>query len=341
MKIIRTVIYMAIFFLLCFAGFAGGTFLWFRDMSAPPAHGSAKKLFVEPGANTRQIAHSLKVEGVIRSAFLFRLYIRFLAVDQRLRPGSYSFQAGESLNVVVHKLLQGTMETVPVTIPEGTTIKQIAQLLQNAGICDSTEFLEAANNPQVIGKVFSEWELIPASEGLLFPDTYNFHRPTPARKVAERMFRLTRYQIERIFPKDLPGNLSPYDACILASIVEKEAAKKEDRPLIASVFLNRLKKRVKLESCATILYAHGVHKKRVLFEDLKIDSPFNTYKFAGLPPTPISNFGAASMRAVAYPEGTDYLYFVSDGNLGHRFSKTLKDHNRNKNEFFKKRKGRN
>lgn len=341
MKIVKIIIYMAVFLFLAIAGFAGGSFIWIRDMSLPPVDRSDCRVFIEPGANTRQIAQILKSNKIIRSAFLFRLYIRFLAVDQRLRPGSYFFSAGESLEQVIFKLLQGTMKTVPVTIPEGTTNRQVADLLEYAGICTSKEFLDACSDPQLIGRVFSDWELIPAGEGLLFPDTYNFNRPTPAPKVAERMFRLTRFQLDAIFGPKLSTGLSQYEGCILASIIEKEAAVDSERSMIASVFYNRLRKGIKLESCATVLYAHGKHKERLLFEDLKIDSPFNTYLNAGLPPTPIANFGASSMRAVAHPEQTDYLYFVSDGKGGHRFSKTLKDHNRNANQFFKERKRKN
>lgn len=326
---------------MVFAGFLGGSLVWVRDMSQPPLNREDSQVFIEPGINTRQIAQLLKDHSIIRSAFLFRIYIRFLAVDQRLRPGSYFFRAGESLDQVVFKLLQGTIKTVTVTIPEGSTNQQVADLLAYAGICDSKDFLEASNDPQLIGKVFSDWELIPAGEGLLFPDTYNFNRPTPARKVAERMFRLTRFQIDAIFGESLKTGLTQYEACILASVVEKEAAVDSERSTIASVFYNRLKKRIKLESCATVLYAHGRHKERLLFDDLKIDSPFNTYLYQGLPPTPIANFGASSMRAVAHPEITDYLYFVSDGKQGHRFSKTLKDHNRNANQFFRERQRKN
>jgi UPF0755 protein len=337
MRFIKFLFYTCLFIILIFSGIVGGAFLWFRDMSAPPDNSSDCKIFVKPGTNTRQIAARLKEGNVIRSAFLFRIYIRFLAVDQNLRPGSYNFHAGETIDQVVAKLLQGTMKTVAVTIPEGTTNKQVAQILQNHGICNANEFLMAAQDPAIIGKIFKSWELIPADEGLLFPDTYFFNRPSPARAVAERMFNLTRYQITRIFNNKLPEGLNEYQACVLASIVEKEAAVPEERPLIASVFLNRLKKNIKLESCATVIYAHGSHKSRVLLEDLKIDSPFNTYKVSGLPPTPISNFGADSMHAVANPAETDYLYFVSDGNRGHRFSTSLKGHNQNKKKFFEDR----
>ena len=341
MKILKSMIYMAVLLFLAASGFIGGGILWVRDMSSPPTGRSDCRIFVETGATTRQIAQQLKQNQVIRSAFLFRIYIRFLAVDQRLRPGSYFFRAGEPLDRVVFKLLQGTLKTVPVTIPEGSTNAQVADILEFSGICKAADFLEACSDPEIIGQVFSTWDLIPAGEGLLFPDTYNFNRPTPARKVAERMFRLARHQIDSIFLSELPGSLSIYEGCILASIIEKEAARKDERPLIASVFFNRLRKKVKLESCATVLYALGGHKERVLFEDLKVNSPYNTYLHLGLPPTPIANFGADSMRAVAQPAQTDYLFFVSDGNQGHRFSKSLKDHNRNTNKFFKDRKRKN
>jgi UPF0755 protein len=342
MKTLRNLLLLFIFLALSFAGFLGGAFLWVRDMSAPAPTKKESKIFVSPGSNTRQIAATLKEQNVIRSALLFRLYIRFLAVDHRLRPGSYSFSPGETLDQVVFKLLQGTRKSAYVTIPEGTTNKEVAAILQNAGICNAGSFLEAASDPLLTGQIFSDWKLIPAGEGLLFPDTYNFNRPTPARKVAEQMLKLTRHQIDRIFAgQKLPLGLTHYQGCILASIIEKEAAKNDERPKIASVFLNRLKKNIKLESCATVLYAHGTHKERLLYDDLKIDSPYNTYLQTGLPPTPISNFGAASLRAVANPADTDFLYFVADGKQGHRFSKNLKDHNKNKSKYLRQLKRKN
>ena len=316
---------------------------WFHEMARPVSPGVRSEIFIDPGSNTRQIGALLKNRNIIRSALAFRIYIRFIAVDQRLRPGAYSFSGNENLYEVIFKLLRGIMPTVQVTVPEGITIARAAAILQDSGICNAIEFAEAVSDPQLLGKVFASWPLIPAPEGLIFPDTYSFNRPSSAAKVAERMLRLTRHQIDRIFAEPLPAGLNQYEGCILASIVEKEAALAQDRALIASVFYNRLKRNIKLESCATILYALGGHKSRVLFDDLKIDSPFNTYLNLGLPPTPIANFGASAMAAVANPAETDYLYFVSDGNRGHKFARSLSEHNRFRNEFFKQRKaaGRN
>jgi len=311
---------------------------WFREMSKPAPAGIHSEIFIEPGSNTRQIATLLKTHKIIRSALIFRIYVKFIAVDQRLRPGVYTFNGSETLYEVIFKLLRGIMPTVQVTLPEGTTIARAAAILQDSGICNALEFTEAVSDPQILGKVFSDWQLIPAPEGLIFPDTYSFNRPSSAAKVAERMLRLTRHQIDRIFIEPLPAGLSQYEGCILASIIEKEAALTPDRALIASVFYNRLKRNIKLESCATVLYALGGHKARVLFDDLKINSPFNTYINQGLPPTPIANFGTSAMAAVANPAETDYLYFVSDGNRGHKFARSLSEHNRFRNEFFKQRK---
>lgn len=337
MKILKFLILVVFFVFLGFSGFIYGSLVWFEEMSLPVESGSAGELFIEPGANTRQIAALLKQQNKIRSALLFRLYIRFLAVDQRLKPGQYNFTGQETIDEVIFKLLRGSLQTVAVTIPEGLTVKKVAAILEEAGICDAAPFIEAASDPGLLGRVFSDWDLIPAAEGLLFPDTYFFNRPTPAPKVAERMLRLMKHQIDRVFTQPLPGGLTRYQGCILASIVEEEAALSTERNLIASVFYNRLARQMKLESCATVLYALGSHKTRLLFEDLKIDSPFNTYLYPGLPPTPIANFGTSALQAVAAPAETDYLFFVSDGNRGHRFSKTINEHNRFRHQFYEKR----
>lgn len=338
MRILKYMIIMVFFAFLGITGFIAGGYLWVQEMSSSVTQGENTEVFIQPGSNQPQIATLLKQKNVIRSALLFRIYTRFLAVDQRLRPGAYTFTGGESLNEVIFKLLKGNMPTIQVTIPEGITNRRVAAILHETGICDANEFISAVSDPGLIGQVFSNWSLIPAPEGLVFPDTYNFYRPTPARKVAERMLRLMKHQIDRFLPEPLPGNLSQYEACILASIVEEEAALAEERPLIASVFHNRLAQAMKLESCATVLYALGEHKNRILFEDLKIDSPFNTYRNSGLPPTPIANFGTSALKAVANPTATDYLFFVSDGSRGHKFSRSLNEHNKNRHEFYQRRK---
>ncbi len=338
MKILKTTAFAAFLFALCLTGFVYGSYHWFSEMCEPVFQGRTAKVIIPSGANQRQIAATLKSSGVIKSALIFRIYTRLLAVDNRLRPGEYTFKGNESLNQVIFMLLKGNLPTVPVTIPEGLKNDQVAEMLDINGICNANDFLEAVSDPELLGKIFANWDLIPAAEGLAFPDTYHFFKPTPAVKVAENMLRLTKHQIDRCFPDALPQGLTQYQGCILASIIEKEAAIASEHPLMASVFYNRLEKKMKLKSCATVLYALGEHKTRLLFEDLKVASPYNTYLNAGLPPTPIANFGVSAMKAVFAPEKTDFLFFVADGQRGHSFSKTLNQHNLYRKRYFEIRK---
>ena len=338
-KSIKIASIMAFLLFSLIGGFLFSFWSWVDGASKPVDSGKSCRIEITQGANTKKIASLLKEKNIIKSALLFRIYIRFLAVDQNLKPGKYTFKGKESLQEVIQLLLNGSQNTIPVTIPEGTTVKEVALILQRAEVCNGKDFIEAVTDPGRLGKVFSGWELIPQSEGLIFPDTYFFAKNTPADRVAERMLKLMKHQIDKIFATPLPNGLNQYEGCILASIVEKEAVLDKDRPLIASVFYNRLKKHMKLESCATVLYALGSHKQRLLYEDLKVQSPYNTYLNTGLPPSPISNFGVASMKAVAYPANTDYLFFVVNGqDGGHNFSKTVDEHNRNKKEYFDLRK---
>lgn len=339
MKVIKVSILIAFFLFSILAGFAYSVWNWANENAQPVISNQPASIEISHGANTSQIAGLLKQHNIIRSALLFKFYLRFLAVDHLMKPGLYSFKGNESMSEVVYSLLKGNQITVPVTIPEGTTIKEVADILEDAGVCSAINFIEALAEPSLLGKVFSDWELIPQAEGLIFPDTYFFMKNSQASIVAERMLRLMKYQISQIFTDRLPQGLSQYEGCILASIVEKEAVLDKERPVIASVFYNRLKKQMKLETDASVQYALGTRKKRVLFEDLKIDSPYNTYLYPGLPPTPISNFGVASMKAVASPANTDYIFFVANGvNGGHNFSKTMAEHKRNTKEYYEKRK---
>ena len=342
MRSIKIAIIMAFLFLALIVGFSYSFWSWLNEASQPSNNGVSCEVTIPQGFTTKRIANLLKEKNIIKSSLLFRIYIRFLAVDQNLKPGLYAFNGKESLLEVIYLLLNGSQTTISVTIPEGTNLKEVAAILQKASICNSEAFLEAVSDPGRLGKVFSNWELIPQPEGLIFPDTYYFSKNTPAEKVAERMLKLMRHQIDKIFDSKLPNGLNQYEGCILASIVEKEAVLDKERPIIASVFYNRLSKHMKLESCATVLYALGYHKQRILYEDLKVESPYNTYQNVGLPPTPISNFGVASMRAVANPAKTDYLFFVVIGHgSGHNFSKTIIEHNKNKNDYFEIRRQQN
>jgi len=209
-----------------------------------------------------------------------------------------------------------------VTIPEGLTIKEIAEILEKKGVCPKEEFLQYTTSPDVLKKynIF-----FPTAEGFLFPDSYEFFTNSSPEVIFDRMCRRF-WQIYLDLKRRYKTNLSDSTIIILASIVEREAKVDYERPIIASVFLNRLKKGMRLESCATIEYLLKERKKILSREDLKINSPYNTYRYKGLPPTPICNPSKKSLEAVLNPKKTDYYYFFTKNGITHIFSKTYSEH---------------
>ncbi|MBF0548127.1 MAG: endolytic transglycosylase MltG [Candidatus Riflebacteria bacterium] len=323
---------------LAIVSFVSGGFWCLRETLAfVPQVAQPFEITITKGMQTRQIAGLLKGTNIISSAIVFSYWIRLNGADSRLRPGVYKFQGNESLDEILKILLEGREENVKFTIPEGLTLKMIAGTLEKNGICSETAFLESVSSRDLLGKVFAGWGEIPNPEGLPFPETYVFHKGVNPGEIAETMLLMTKNTVEKVCLNSRFSDLSLYQKCILASIVERECKLKEERPLVASVFLNRLKKGMKLESCATVQYALPEHKERLTYDDLKVISPFNTYQNSGLPPTPISNFGKAAVEAVASPAENDFLFFVSNASEGHRFGKTLKEHEHNKKLFFEDR----
>ncbi len=346
MSLFRSLLTFGILFGIAAIGFLAGGFLWFHEQTLSPAPraGNAAPIDIEikPGNSPKEIASRLKAGGIVRSAFLFRLLTSLYGVDTRLKPGKYKFNGTESIEEILKTLISGREELVRVTIPEGLTLAAISQLIEKAGIASSAAFLELSRSRRISNSFFEEWGPLPSLEGMAFPETYAFSRGTDVEEVLSTMLRMTRDRVDRLIggPTTSSG-LTKYEACILASIVERKAKLASERPLVASVFLNRLRSGMRLESCATVQFALPEHKERLTFEDLKIASPFNTYQNNGLPPTPISNFGISALEAVASPAVTEYLFFVSDAAEGHRFSTTLAEHERSRKDFFQIRKKKN
>jgi UPF0755 protein len=353
MRVIRWLLIGGFVCFLALLGTTIGGWLWVQDHRRPPADlpfHPPRSVTIRSGSSSRDIGAALKDRGVIRSAFLFRLAVSFYSVDQRLRPGTFRFTGRETLEEVLAILLKGQEITRAVTIPEGWTLLQIASRLEEAGICSGTAFLQAAHSPSLLAECFGTWNPAPVSgEGLTFPETYRFPREISATETARLMFRMTKRLVEQLRQTAPPATdpprqespLSFYETCILASIVERETKRPEEFPLVASVFHNRLRRRIRLESCATVQFALGEHKERLTFADLRVQSPFNTYQNDGLPPTPIANFGRRALEATLWPAVSEYLFFVSDAADGHRFSQTHRDHERSRQEFFQKRRTRN
>ena len=275
------------------------------------------EVFIPKGSSPHKISQILKDSDVIYSKKLFVALIKFRGYSTKLQAGLYDFNKKDSLSAIIEKIKNGESKNIKVTIPEGFNIKQIAHALSQQNICNEEKFINLAQERNM--------------EGFLFPNTY-FLLP---QMDEEEIIKVMNEEFNKFWTKEKEERLQQIkktkrEVIILASIVEKEAIADTERPIIAGVFLNRLAKGMRLESCSTVLYAMGINKERLSFEDLKFESPYNTYKYKGLPPGPICNPGAKAIDAVLYPQITDSLYFVSKGNGTHYFSSTFEQHVKNK-----------
>ena len=313
------------------------------DLDAPAGDDPTPVTFtIHPGETAAQIAQRLEEEGLIRDADAFRALLRLRGVDTRLEAGNYELRRTMSMNEIMAALQHGRPPTVRLTVPEGWRAEEIANLLRVVGLADPDEFLQIVRSGGNFDYDFLRDRPagVTSLEGFLFPDTYEFPTDATARDVVQRMLET----FGRRFTPELRAQarkqgLSVYQAVTLASIVEREAVIPDERPLIASVFLNRLRKGMYLNADPTVQYALGYQKqghtwwkRPLLLEDLDVDSPYNTYRHPGLPPGPICNPGLDSLKAVANPAHTDYYYFVANdvaGDGSHVFAKTLEEHQAN------------
>ena len=302
-----------------------------------------QKIVVPQGSSVKKIASDMKEKKLIRSKNAFYLSARFNLYSKEkftLKSGVYSIKSSMSVKEIYKIFQEGKQEIISVSIPEGLTISKIALLLEENGVCKAADFTASAYN--------SKWTLkhginSSSAEGFLFPDTYYFTAGMEADDVVERMTSVFFEKIKSIEGIDSYTSKQLFDLVCLASIVEREYRVEDEAPLIASVFKNRLKINQGLQSCATIEYIiteieGKPHPKRITYSDLEIDSPYNTYKWAGLPPGPISNPGIIALNASAHPAKTDYRYFVlTDPQKGrHTFSKDFNSHVKAENGYYTK-----
>jgi UPF0755 protein len=243
--------------------------------------------------------------------------------DGRVKAGEYVLHPAMSPRGILDILTRGGVLTHRVTIPEGFTARQIARLLAREGLCTETAFLKATRKPE-LGRPYG---LSAGLEGFLFPDTYHFSRGLSATTLARIMVRRFFTVIEPLQPRISQSELDLPEIVTLASIVEKETGTPNERPLIASVFINRLRRNMRLQSDPTVIYGIRDFNGNLTRKDLKTPGPYNTYRNSGLPPGPIANPGLAAIEAVLSPAQTRYLYFVSKNNGTHHFSRTLREHN--------------
>ena len=284
------------------------------------------RVVIPPGASFRVAADSLERAGVINSARLFRVYASLGGHDRRIRAGTYVMSRGMSWGAAVSALTEGTGLIRTVTIPEGYAIADIAPVLARALGVEEDSVLVAARDSAARERLDVP---TPTLEGYLFPDTYAFADGTSARSAVETMVK----RFEQVWEPGWNARLeqialSRHDVMALASIVEKEAKLPAERPVIAAVYLNRLKIGMRLQADPTVQYALGRHSARLFYKDLRVDSPYNTYEHMGLPPGPIASPGRASIVAALNPANVPYRYFVAHPDGHHEFHVDYKSHER-------------
>ncbi len=296
--------------------------------------GSEQFVEIPPRAGSRAIGDRLVSAGIVRDPWTFRIALYLSGQGRRLKAGEYRFDRAMTPAEVIAKLARGEVYVVNVTFPEGLTAREMSRLFESRGLGTAASFVEAAHQPAPIH------DLDPAApdlEGYLFPETYVVPRKTDASKLVGQMVAAFEHALTpEIRQAAAARQLTIRQLVTLASIVEKETAKPEERPLIAAVYANRLKAGMPLQCDPTVIYAlvrAGRYDGNLRKADLAFDSPYNTYRYPGLPPGPIASPGRAALEAAAHPADADYLYFVSRNDGSHEFARTLAEHNRNVQKY--------
>lgn len=297
-----------------------GAFLAY-GLLLPAGPHSQQLVQLKPGSSARRIAADLKQAGIIRSQYAFLLW-HYASGDKSLKAGEYSFDHPARAREVYDRIVRGDLYFHTVVIPEGFNMFDVAAAIEEAGLGKQDDFLSVVRSQTAMVKDLDP--KAPSLEGYLFPDTYHFTRTQSMHDMAAAMvhrFRVASHEM------GLEGDI--HSMVTMASIVEKETAVPEERPVVASVFYNRLSRNIPLATDPSVIYAallSNRYRGTIYRSDLKFDSPYNTYKMTGLPPGPICNPGKASLTAAMHPSSTNYYYFVSDNQGHHRFAQTMQQH---------------
>ncbi len=322
-------------FVLGAAGGLVGLHVWDRIHDPYKGYAGAEQFVdIPPGVSSNTIGRRLVDVGVIENDMVFRVALRWSGRVRSLKAGEYRFDHPMSALDVLETIGRGDAFARRITFPEGLTILEMAQLYESRGFGPARDFTEAASDAWLLK------DLDPAAtdlEGYLFPDTYGLPRRTPASRLIAQMvgrFRATYTDDLRSHAEE--RELTTREVVTLASLIEKETGTPDERPLVAAVYTNRLKIRMGLQADPTVVYAlqkAGKYDGNIRREDLALDSPYNTYKYPGLPPGPVASPGKASLEAAVRPADVPYLYFVSRNDGTHAFAATLDEHNANVRKF--------
>jgi UPF0755 protein len=306
---------------------AAGCAAWvYWAVFLPVAPSETKFVLLRPGWSVRHIAQTLQTDGIIRSAPAF-LAVHYALGKGSLKAGEYKFETRATTLEVRDRLLRGDVFARTVVVPEGYNLYDIATVVEQAGLGSAADFVAVASNDVSLLRDIDPQAT--SLEGYLFPDTYQFTRIDTPHDIAAAMVHRFRQTAQKI---GLLGRPDIHRIVTMASIVEKETGAPEERALVASVYYNRLNRNMLLGADPTVIYAAllaGRYRGTIYQSDLQFDSPYNTYKFAGLPPGPIANPGMASLQAAMHPNESKFLFFVSNNAGHHRFSQTAAEHERN------------
>lgn len=307
----------------------------------PSPSASDKIIFIKKGSPLKKVSEILNQEEIIKNRHFFILLVTLLGKKTMIKAGEYEFHTPTLPLDVLDTLVKGQVKRHLVTIPEGYTLSQIAQLLDDLKLIEKENFLQKATSPVMISSLgLTQWAGT-TLEGYLFPDTYHLFREMDPEEVIKMMV----LRFKQVFKSDLMDRaselgISEREAVILASIIEKETSLPEEKPLISAVFHNRLKKKIPLQSDSTVIYGIKQFDGNLRKEHLLRRSAYNTYLMVGLPPTPICNPGKDSLLAALHPTPVPYLYFVSKNDGSHHFSSDIEEHNRAVWKFQKSQKKR-
>jgi UPF0755 protein len=322
--------------LLVLLGACAAAALQYARVKQPYRGYEGAEQFVEipPGTGSTPIGARLVAAGVVRDALTFRAALWLSKQGRHLKAGEYRFDRAMTPLEIIDKMARGDVYVITVTFPEGQSIAEMARIVESHGLGTAASFVQAATDPAPVH------DLDPAAtdlEGYLFPETYALSRRTDAAKLVRMMVA----RFDRVFTPEMrqaaaARHLTVRQVVTLAAIVEKETAKADERPLVAAVYTTRLRIGMPLQCDPTVIYGlvkAGRYDGNIHKDDLSFDSPYNTYRYPGLPPGPIASPGRASLDAVLHPAAADYLYFVSRNDGSHAFARTLEEHNRNVQKY--------
>jgi UPF0755 protein len=308
---------------------------WAEGPAIPTeAHPPSKVVVIPDGSTFQFVAALLEREGLIKSRSVFVLIGKSQSADRKVQAGEYELNPGMTPAEILSKLLNGEVLLHPLTIPEGLTITQIADVVSQQGLTDRVEFLRLAKDREFVASLGIKAETL---EGYLYPDTYKFPRPIEAREVLMAMVEQLRQMVgPDLLARMQELKMTMHEVLTLASVIEKETGSGDERAEISAVFHNRLKKHIPLQSDPTVIYGLPAFDGNLHKNDLSSPSPYNTYRVQGLPPGPIANPGIQAIHAALYPSDSRSLYFVSRNDGTHQFSATLIEHNKAVEKYQKR-----